>query len=102
MIGVDVSITPKISSDVFGYQYSGNSQTLVINTVTGSVTQTSASGTAFMYGAAAEAIIYNLFTINARYIAGKFNYNMTFSDNSKGHFEQNISLLQICIGVVVK
>jgi hypothetical protein len=100
IIGLDLSMYPKISGDISGTYYSSNPQGLVMNTFTGQVTQTSASTIAFVYGATAEAIISERFTISARYISGKSNYDLAYSDNSKGTIKQNISLFQLCAGIV--
>jgi hypothetical protein len=100
IIGLDLSMYPKISGDISGTYYSSNPQGLVLNTFTGQATQTSASTIAFVYGVTAEAIISDRFTISARYISGKSNYDLTYSDNSNGSIKQNISLFQLCAGVV--
>jgi hypothetical protein len=101
MIGLDLSMPPKLSGDYSGNNYSGNLGGVVFNTVSGHLTQTSASNIAFVAGAAAEAIISDCITVQARYISGKLNYNLTCSDNISRSFEQNISLFQLCIGAVI-
>jgi hypothetical protein len=100
IIGLDLSISPEISGDYSGNYYSSNPQGLVNNTFTGHVTQTSASNEALVYGATAEVIISDRYTISAQYISCKLNYDLTYSDNSNGPIIQNISFFQLCIGVV--
>jgi hypothetical protein len=101
MIGLDLSMPPKLSGDYSGIYYSGNPGGIVFNTFAGHLTQTSASNIAFVGGATAEAIISDCITVQARYISGKLNYNLTCSDNISRSFEQNISLFQLCIGAVI-
>ena len=96
IIGLDISMTPKISGDYSGTYYSSDAEGLVLNTFSGHLTQSSASNIAFIYGAAAEVIILDCLTVNAKYIFGKLNYNLTCSDNTSRSFEQNISLFQLC------
>ena len=78
VIGLDYVMSPQITGDVSGKYYTVNSDGLVQNTLTGSATQASAKGIAFMYGATVEMIVADLVTVNARYLTGTFNYNVTF------------------------
>jgi RNase P/RNase MRP subunit p29 len=101
VIGLDIFVTPKISGDYSYSYYSVNSQGIFLNTLTANVTQNSSNNIAFVYGATAEGIISNYLTINARYLFGTLNYKVTYSDNLTRSFRQNISMLQVCIGVVI-
>jgi len=100
IVGVDLSISPNITGVVSGHYYTNNPGGIVDNTYTGSITQNSISSVAFVYGAIAEIVVSDRYTISARYVSGKSHYDLKYSDNSTGSFEQTVSLLQLCLGVV--
>jgi hypothetical protein len=101
IVGMDFATTPKLSDDYSGSYFSTSPLGSVYNTFAGHVTQASSSGIAFVYGATAGIIISDRYTINARYIHGELNYDLSNSDNSSVSIKQNISIFQIFVGIVL-
>lgn len=111
-----ISITPLTGvgviipvSETLGLQLSGRLGLLIgtspeLNLSDGStsISQSSASATAFAYGFAAGILTASNFSIVAQFQSGKPKYTATASgggSSSSGDFEQSMSLVQVAVGI---